>query len=183
MIPEKSYPMTLLKPALIIIIGVSGSGKSTLAQALAAHYGYEYLDGDDFHSPEARALMAAGTPLTDEHRAPWVAAIKQRLEQNAQTYTSTVLAFSGLKQKHRNELRINGARILVLYLKGNKDTIQRRMSLRKGHFMPASLLDSQFASLEPPIREPDVRVIDIKPRPDLVLEQAKTFTEKYLPLS
>jgi gluconokinase len=148
---------------LIIVMGVAGSGKSTLASALADIYGYEYLDGDDFHSDASRTLMAQGTPLSDEQRAPWVASIKARLQSNAKQQTHTILAFSGLKQKHRDILRSAGLRTLVLYLKGDKATIQDRINNRKDHFMAPALLDSQFASMEDPLNEPDVHLVEVWP--------------------
>jgi len=165
---------------LIIVMGVSGSGKSTLAKALADIYGYEYIDGDDFHSAESRALMAEGVPLTDEHRAPWVAAIKAHLQDNANHLTHTILAFSGLKKKHREALRSAGLKTLVLYLSGDRETIQERINKRKGHFMAPALLDSQFASMEDPLSESDVHLIDVWPRLEQVVEQASGLIDTYL---
>lgn len=165
---------------LIIVMGVSGSGKSTLAKALADIYDYEYLDGDDFHSDESRALMAQGIPLTDAHRAPWVASIKARLEDNAKQQTHTILAFSGLKQKHRDILRSAGLRTIVLYLNGNKETIQDRINNRKDHFMAPALLDSQFASMEDPLSEADVHSIEIWPSLDQVTQAACNLIETHL---
>lgn len=165
---------------LIIVMGVSGSGKSTLARALADIYGYEYLDGDDFHSIESRALMAQAIPLTDEHRAPWVAAIKHRLQANAMEQKHTILAFSGLKQKHREELRTAGLRTIVLYLNGSKETIKDRINNRKGHFMPSALLDNQFASMEDPINEADVHLIDVWPAIEQVVAQCCDLIDQQL---
>lgn len=165
---------------LIIVMGVSGSGKSTLAKALADIYDYEYLDGDDFHSAESRALMAQAIPLTDEHRAPWVAAIKHRLQANAAQRIHTILAFSGLKQKHREELRSAGLRTIVLYLNGSKETISDRISNRKGHFMAPALLDSQFASMQDPLNETDVYLIDVWPTIDQVVTQACDLINQHL---
>ena len=161
-------------------MGVSGSGKSTLAKALADIYGYELLDGDDFHSDESRALMAQAIPLTDEQRTPWVAAIKHHLETNAKQHIHVVLAFSGLKQKHRDELRAAGLRTLVLYLKGNKETIQDRINNRQGHFMAPALLDSQFASMEDPSNEADVHLIDVWPTIAQVVKQACDIVDAQL---
>jgi gluconokinase len=165
---------------LIIVMGVSGSGKSTLSNALAKIYAYEYLDGDDFHSDESRILMAQGTPLTDSHRAPWVNAIKERLQHNAAQQIHTVLAFSGLKQQHRNILRSAGLRTIVLYLNGSKATIQERINKRKDHFMAPELLDSQFASMEDPQGEIDVHLVEIWPTLDQVTKEACDLIETYL---
>lgn len=165
---------------LIIVMGVSGSGKTTLAKALAEHYGYEFLDGDDFHSAEARALMAEGVPLTDDHRAPWVAAIKQHLQANASQQKHAALAFSGLKHKHRDILRSAGLRTLVIHLTGAMDTIATRISLRKGHFMAPALLASQFDALETPEGETDVATLDVNADFSQVLNQAYQLVDELL---
>lgn len=165
---------------LIIVMGVSGSGKTTLAKALAHEYGYEFLDGDDFHSAEARALMAEGVPLTDDHRAPWVAAIKQHLQANAHQQQHAVLAFSGLRQKHRDILRSAGLRTLVIHLTGAMDTIATRISQRKGHFMAPALLASQFDAMETPQGEMDVATLDVSVDFVQVLTQAHRLIDEIL---
>jgi gluconokinase len=165
---------------LLILMGVCGAGKSTLALALAQKYGYEFLDGDDFHTEQSRALMAQGIPLSDEQRAPWVASIKQRLQSNASRQIHTILAFSGLKQKHRAALRAAGLRTMVLHLKGSKTCIQDRVNQRKGHFMAPTLIDSQFASMEEPLDEPDVHLIEVGPGLDQLIQQASRLIEQYL---
>ena len=165
---------------LIIVMGVAGSGKSTLAKAIADRYDYEYLDGDDFHSASARALMAEGVPLTDADRAPWADAITQRLKDNATNKTHTVLAFSGLKQKHREQLRGAGLRTVVIHLIGDKSTIQDRINKRKGHFMAPALLESQFSSMEAPIQEPDVYCIEVGTSLENVIQQAQAILRKTL---
>lgn len=133
---------------LIVVMGVSGSGKSSLAKALAEHYGYGYLDGDDFHDSVARSRMASGLPLTDDMRAPWVTSICQHLQTRAKQNQHSVLAFSGLRSMHRNQLRSAGLNTLFLFLCGERATIQDRLSKRTGHFMSPSLLNSQFDTLE-----------------------------------
>ncbi len=157
-------------------MGLPGTGKSTLAQALAKRHGYEYLDADDFHSPESRAQMAQGIPLTDEQRAPWVASIKRRLQSNAHQQIHATLAFSGLKKKHRDELRSAGLRTLVLYLNEQRETLEQRVSQRKGHFMAPMLLASQIASMENPCNEADVHPMP----PGATLEQALATAGKIM---
>lgn len=160
-------------PSLVIVMGVSGAGKSTVSQALAERCGYVYLDADDFHSAEARAHMAAGKPLTDAMRVPWVEAICQHLRKLAADGTDVVLAFSGLRKAHREPLRQCGYQTRFLFLDGDRETITARLQARTGHFMPSSLLDSQFASLErPSSAEPDVQVLDITPPLEQLLDQA-----------
>ena len=157
---------------LIILMGVSGSGKSSLAKALADHYGYTYLDGDDFHSQEARDRMAKGQPLTDEMRLPWVARMCDFLRNAARSQQHATLAFSGLKHAHRNELRKAGLKTLFLFLDSDKGTIQNRVNERANHFMAPSLVDSQFDSLETPKQEADVFRIDVQASFEQVLTQA-----------
>lgn len=158
---------------LFILMGVSGAGKSTVAAALADQFGYRYLDADDFHSDSAKAHMAAGQPLTDEMRAPWIERMCTHLRERAARGEDCVLAFSGLKRHHREPLRHCGMDTHFLFLDGNAETIAQRMSTREGHFMPPSLLDSQFSALERPgADEPDIVPIDIQPPVSDVLERA-----------
>jgi len=157
---------------LIIVMGVSGSGKSSIAKALADHYGYEYLDGDDFHSQDARDRMASGQPLTDAMRLPWVIRMRDYFRDAARKQQHSTLAFSGLKRVHRDELRKAGLKTIFLFLHSDKDTIQTRVNKRAGHFMAPSLVDSQFDSLEDPSHEADVFKIDVHNSLDHVLAQA-----------
>lgn len=169
-----------LRPVLLIVMGVSGSGKSSVAEALAQHYQYHYLDADDFHSDEAKAQMAAGVPLTDEMRVPWVHNICAHLKDYAQKNASCTLAFSGLRRSHRDQLRQLPFTIVFVYLCGTKSLIAERMSAREGHFMPASLLDSQFASMEDSRGEADVVAIDISPELSQVITNCLHRIEPFL---
>jgi len=159
-------------PLVVIVMGVSGAGKSTVSQALADRCGYLYLDADDFHSTDARAHMAAGKPLTDVMRTPWVDTICKHLRKLAVDGTHVELAFSGLRKAHREPLRHCGYRVQFLFLDGNRNTIAARLQARTDHFMPTSLLDSQFASLERPDTEPDVQILDITPPLEQLLDRA-----------
>lgn len=164
----------------IVVMGVSGSGKSLLACALAEHYGARYLDADDFHSAQARERMASGQPLTDAMRVPWVAALAAALRDHADRGETVVLAFSGLRAAHREQLRAgSGLRLLFLFLQGEPGLIAQRLSARAGHFMPASLLDSQIETLQTPLAEPDVLPVDIAPPPEHVLAAAVAVIEAY----
>lgn len=147
---------------LIIVMGVSGSGKTTIAKAIAEHYHYQFLDADDFHSPENKQHMASGKPLTDAMRLPWVNNIREHLHAAMSHKDHSVLAFSGLRRQHRDILRNAGLRTLVLFLNGDKDTIQQRVNHRKNHFMSPGLVESQFAALEDPLEEADVVSVDVK---------------------
>nr|WP_324259766.1 gluconokinase [Cellvibrio fontiphilus] len=165
---------------LIILMGVSGSGKSTLAQALAKHYGYEYLDGDDFHSQEARDRMAQGLPLDDAMRLPWVMRMRDYFSAPAHQGKHATLAFSGLRRAHRDELRKAGRKTLFLFLHGDIGTIQQRVDNRAGHFMAPSLVNSQFESLERPCNEADVVEIDVRAPFAEVLQEAIAVIDRQL---
>lgn len=165
---------------LYVVMGVSGAGKSTVASALAEHFGFIYLDADDFHSEEAKAHMKAGKPLTDEMRVPWIGRICQRLSELEGQGKTAVLAFSGLKKRHREPLRQCGQTTHFLFLDGEAELIAQRLSARQGHFMAPSLLDSQFDSLERPdlTQEPDVHLLNIATEIPTVLERAITLVER-----
>jgi len=155
-----------------VVMGVSGSGKTTLASALAAAWEATFLDADDFHSVEARALMASGQPLTDALRQPWVARIAVALQRRVADGERVTLAFSGLRRQHRDALRAAGVPLRFLYLRGEAPLIGERMRGRSGHYMPVSLLDSQFATLEEPVDEDDVTVLPVGLPPDAQLRLA-----------
>lgn len=176
--PQPSNPDA--NTCLIIVMGVSGSGKSTLAQALANHYGFDYLDGDDFHSQEARDRMAQGLPLDDAMRLPWVMRMRDYFSAPANVGKHATLAFSGLKRAHRNELRNAGRRTLFLFLYSDIATIQHRVDNRAGHFMAPSLVTSQFDSLERPTQEADVVDIDVRAPFKQVLQEAIAVIDQHL---
>lgn len=150
-------------PHAVVVMGVSGSGKTTIAKALAAHYGLVFLDADDFHSSEARAQMAAGTPLSDAQRLPWVQVLGRQLRMLADAGRSSVLAFSGLRREHRTLLRGCGVPMRFVFLHAPAAVIADRLGARAGHFMPPTLLDSQLQALQPPGDEPDVIAVDVTP--------------------
>ena len=145
-----------------VVMGVSGSGKTTLAHALADAWGATFLDADDFHSDQARASMAAGEPLTDAMRQPWVARLAAELHRRVANGERVTLAFSGLRRQHRDVLRGAGLPLRFLFLRGEAALIGARMRGRSGHYMPVSLLDSQFATLEEPVAEDDVVVLSVE---------------------
>lgn len=155
-----------------VVMGVSGSGKTTLARALAGAWDATFLDADDFHSDEAKALMAGGQPLTDEMRRPWVARIATELQHRVADGARVTLAFSGLRRQHRDLLRAAGLPLRFLFLCGDAALIGQRMRGRSGHYMPVSLLDSQFATLEDPADEDDVVVLPVDLPPDAQLRRA-----------
>lgn len=165
--------MQKTKPTVLIVMGVSGCGKSTVAKALAEDFSFSYLDADDFHSDENKAHMAAGKPLTDAMRLPWVQAMRDHVQSQCERGISCTLAYSGLRAAHREILRSTDMRTVFVFLNGSKDVILNRMSARQNHFMPTSLLDSQFSSLEDPGQEKDVLTIDIDKTLAEVLEEIR----------
>lgn len=155
-----------------VVMGVSGSGKTTLAQALAEAWPASFLDADDFHSEAARAWMASGRPLTDAMRLPWVARISAELQRRVAAGERVALAFSGLRRAHRDLLRATGLPLRFVFLRGDQALVAARMQARRGHYMPVSLLDSQYRALEEPVGEDDVRVVAIEATPGQQLQDA-----------
>ena len=128
-------------------MGVTGAGKSTVGIALAERMGVPFADADDFHSPENVAKMRAGTPLDDKDRGPWLRAIGEWLTGHEST--GAVVTCSALKRAYRDALREAAPDITFLHLDGDMETVRQRVSHRPGHFMPESLVQSQFDALEP----------------------------------
>jgi gluconokinase len=142
---------------VIVAIGVAGCGKTTFGRALAQARGVPFFDGDEFHSPEARAKMGAGIALTDLDRAPWLDRIGEKLADARALPQGAVMACSALRRAYRDRLRARvGPDLRFVFLEGDKALMLRRVAGRRGHYMPASLVDSQFAALEPPTSEGDV---------------------------
>lgn len=137
-------------PAIVVVMGVSGSGKTTHGIALAAALGWDFADADDFHPPANIAKMRAATPLDDADRAPWLAALRAEIERRLAADRPLVLACSALKPAYRDALHAGHPRARLVHLHGPRELLAARLADRPGHFMPAALLDSQLASLEPP---------------------------------
>lgn len=135
---------------ILIVMGVSGAGKTVVGEALAARLGWRFLDADDYHPPENVSRMAAGVPLVDEDRWPWLDRLNSLLRESDARGESAVLACSALKQAYRDRLAAGLARFEIVYLSGTLDLIRGRLAGRQHRYMPASLLESQFAVLEPP---------------------------------
>lgn len=155
--------------AVIYIIGVAGSGKSTIGRQYAEAAGLPFYDGDDFHPPENVAKMAAGQPLEDADRWGWLQAIHQFVQQELQAGRSLALACSALKQAYRQQLSEGiTTQVIWVYLEGDFELIRKRMEARKGHFMPAALLQSQFDALEPPA---NAITLDIRQSPGVLVRQ------------
>ncbi|WP_231700310.1 gluconokinase [Aerosticca soli] len=146
---------------VLVLMGVSGCGKTTIAQLLAQRLGWPWQEGDALHPPANVAKMAAGHPLTDEDRWPWLERIAAWIERCLDEGRSGIVTCSALKRAYRDRLNRRGKGVLFVYLAGAKELIARRLTRRHDHFMPASLLDSQFATLEEPSPDEPVLRVDI----------------------
>lgn len=159
----------------VVVMGVSGSGKSSVGAALAQRLHVPYEDADDLHPPENIAKMSAGQALDDDDRGPWLDVAGRWLAEHPD---GGVMACSALKRKYRDQLRRHAPGLAFLLLEGTAEVIARRQANRPGHFMPASLLASQFATLEP--LEPDERgvVIDVDQSIDAIVEEYVDTTSR-----
>ncbi len=153
----------------ILVMGVSGCGKSTIGAMLAERLGLPFADADAFHPRENVKKMSAGIPLTDADRAPWLDALGAWL---AAERTGGVIACSALKRAYRDRLRGWVPGLRVVHLSGAPELIAARQGAREGHFMPPSLMASQFATLEPPGAEEEAIILDIAAPPDSVAAEA-----------
>ena len=148
-------------------MGVAGSGKTTIGQRVAEHFGWPYFEADDFHTPQARAKMRDGIPLTDEDRAPWLAAIRARMDACRAAGQSAVFTCSGLKECYRTALLGGTSDVTPIFLVADFDTILERVSQRQGHYMKADMVRSQFEALEPPV---DALTIDVRQPQDEIVQ-------------
>jgi carbohydrate kinase (thermoresistant glucokinase family) len=149
-------------PPVLLVMGVSGSGKTTVGKALAGALAWPFQEGDDLHPPANIAKMEAGQPLTDDDRAPWLAAIAHWLDGQAMRGEPGVITCSALKRSYRDRLRKDRPQLWLVFLEGSRAVLAERLARRRGHFMPPSLLDSQLAALEAPGEDEPVIDIDIE---------------------
>jgi carbohydrate kinase (thermoresistant glucokinase family) len=162
-----------------VLMGVSGSGKTTIAEGVAKLEGWRLVEGDDFHPPANVVKMRSGTPLTDEDRWPWLRAIAREIDAMLARGERAVVASSALKRAYRDILIGDRRDVALVYLKGSKRVIADRMAARKGHFMPAALLDSQFAALEEPTADEHPIVVSIdRPADEIVEDVARKLKER-----
>jgi gluconokinase len=158
------------EPVVAVVMGVSGSGKSTIASMLAQRLGWIYEDGDWFHPKSNVEKMHSGHPLTDQDREPWLRGIACWIDATRNAGNHGVIACSALKRAYRDILVDGRPDVRIVFLNGDKDLIARRLAARQGHFMPAGLLDSQFAALEEPRAEENAIVVSIAPHPREIVE-------------
>ena len=151
---------------VLILMGVSGCGKTTIGEILAAKLGWEFLEGDALHPPANVAKMAAGTPLDDADRLPWLRAIARQIDAWQGQDKSGVVACSALKRDYRDILIGSRVDMRLVYLQGVRDVIAARLATRGGHFMPPALLASQFAALEEPTPDEHPIIVPVIAAPE-----------------
>jgi gluconokinase len=150
-------------------MGVAGAGKSTIGAALAPALGVPFVEGDEFHPPENVERMSRGIALTDDDRAAWLRSLAARLREAREAGTGLVMTCSALKRSYRDVLRAAAPEVQFIFLRGPRALIAERLSSRRGHFMPAALLDSQLATLEEPSPDEGVWVCEAEePAADIV---------------
>lgn len=155
----------ITKPVIAVVMGVSGSGKTTVSALLSAALGCQFQEGDDLHPAENVEKMHGGTPLTDADRMPWLHKIAEEIDGWRARGESGVLTCSALKRSYRDIIIGCRPDVTLVYLKGSHDLIRRRMAARHEHFMPAALLDSQFATLQEPTLDEHPIIVDVGGRP------------------
>jgi gluconokinase len=163
--PIESQSTPAPEPAVVVVMGVSGCGKSTVGSLLAKHLQWEFGDGDWLHPPSNVDKMQRGVPLTDEDRVPWLGAIASWIDEKRRAQARGVITCSALKRRYRDILVAGRDDVRLVYLKGDLPLIARRLATRNEHFMPASLLRSQFEALEEPGPDEKPIVVSIEPSP------------------
>ena len=159
------------RPMVVVVMGVSGSGKTTVASLLAEALGWHFQEGDKLHPPENVEKMSAGVPLTDADRLPWLRKIAETIDDWRSRGESGVITCSALKRSYRDIIVGDRPDVRLVYLKGSPDLIRQRMAARRGHFMPSTLLDSQFAILEEPSPDENAIVVDIGGSPEKIARE------------
>ena len=157
-------------PRIILLMGVAGSGKTTVGRLLATGLDWPYFEADDFHSAANKEKMSRGIPLNDEDRAPWLAAIRARIDECLAAGRCAVFTCSALKEKYRQVLMGGAPAVTLVYLAADAATIQARVSQREAHFMKAGMVQSQFATLEVPA---NAITVDARESPEAIVAKIK----------
>ena len=152
-------------------MGVSGSGKTTVGEIVASRLGWPFEEGDLLHSKSEVEKMESGHPLTDEDRAPWLERVATWVGGQLDSGQNGIITCSALKRPYRDLINRRGRGVVFVLLSGTKELIAARVGTRRGHFMPASLLDSQFSDLEAPRADEPVITVDIGPTPDAIAQE------------
>ena len=158
---------------VIIIFGVSGAGKTTVGKLLARDLHWRFIEADDFHPAANIEKMRSGHPLTDNDRWPWLEQLRQQIERSLSARENAVLACSALKRAYRDRLHVSDE-IKFVFLRGDYALVQKQLRSRHGHFMNATLLQSQFDALDEPESDENVVTIELGRRPEEIVERIKT---------
>lgn len=161
--------VSALRPSVLIVMGVSGSGKTTVGALLAERLGWDFADGDAFHSDANLGKMQAGIALTDEDRVPWLRSIAEWIDAKRRTGEGAVVACSALKRSYRRILVDGRDDVRLVYLEAGIDIVNERLRARRGHFMPANLMQSQFEALEAPEPHENAVVVSVDQAPDAIV--------------
>lgn len=159
------------EPTVFVVIGVSGSGKTTIAGLLATRLGVAFEEGDDLHPQANIEKMAAGHPLDDGDRGPWLERVRHWIEARLDAGECGVITCSALKRSYRDALHGRDSGVVFVYLEGDESTFADRLACRTGHFMPPSLLTSQFATLEEPDADEPAIVVDARGTPEQIVAE------------
>jgi gluconokinase len=168
---DKPRTGSVVAPRILVVMGVSGSGKSTIGAILARRLHWDFEDADWFHPPANVEKMHRSIPLTDEDRWPWLNAIAAWIDEARSGDEHAVIACSALKRRYRDILIGNRADVRLVYLKANEPLLSRRLATRHEHFMPASLLHSQFEALEEPEADENAIVVSVEPSPKAIADR------------
>lgn len=168
MAARPSFPQPV---TAIVVMGVSGAGKTTIGRALARRLDMAFIDADDLHPPANVARMAAGLPLTDADRAPWLARVRAAIGDARRDGRQLVIACSALKRCYRQAIGGGAADVRMVWLTGAPELIRRRMGARQGHFMTVAMLDSQLATLEPPAPGENIPRVDVDATPEAIVDR------------
>ncbi|WP_017973275.1 gluconokinase [Actinopolyspora halophila] len=158
----------------VVVMGVSGAGKSTVADLLGQRLEWTVAEADEFHPESNVEKMASGVPLTDSDRLPWLSAMRDWITRHSADETNTIVTCSALKRSYRDHLRDTPALVRFLCLSGTSDVIGSRLGERSGHFMPASLLDSQLSAFEPLLPDENGVTVDVTRPPEEITRTAVT---------
>ena len=165
---------------IVVVMGVCGCGKTTIGQKLAQRLDAAFVVGDELHPAGNKDKMAAGIPLDDQDREPWLDAIAAKAAGLLSGARCVVVSCSALKRSYRDRLRVADSDLKLVHLTGSRSLLRSRMSERRGHFMPAGLLDSQLATLQVPEADETAINLDIAGQPDAIVEQALAFVTLHL---
>ncbi|MEM9471533.1 MAG: gluconokinase [Pseudomonadota bacterium] len=166
---------------IVVVMGVCGCGKTTIGRKLASRLEATFIEGDELHPDSNRRKMTAGIPLDDDDRGPWLDAIAARAAGLLSTTPRVVVSCSALKRSYRDRLRAADRDLRLVHLTGSTALLRTRMNERRGHFMPAGLLDSQLAALQVPDADETAINLDIAEEPDAIVDRALAFLKSIKP--